>query len=155
MPSWPVSSMRPMNGLTYLAPALAASMAWFVENISVTFTGMSSEDRRRHAARPSGVMGTFTTTLLPYRRSLRPSSTIASLSVATTSRLTSPFITSDISAIASAGLPPAFASRDGFVVMPSTSPMSLYFLISPMSAVSRNIFISQATSRARLPAAPY
>ena len=63
MPSWPASSSLPMNGLTYFAPDFAASSAWFAEKTSVTLTGVPSEDSARHARRPSGVMGTFTTTL--------------------------------------------------------------------------------------------
>ena len=36
-PSWPISSSLPTNGETYVAPAFAASNAWFAEKINVTF----------------------------------------------------------------------------------------------------------------------
>ena len=38
MPSWPMSSSRPTNGLMKLAPALAASSACAAEKHSVTLT---------------------------------------------------------------------------------------------------------------------
>ncbi len=62
-------------------------------------------------------------------------------SVLTTSRLTSPLIIFVISSIASLGLPPSFDIKDGFVVIPSSNPISLNFLIDSRFAVSRNIFI--------------
>src|ERR687889_2417074 len=40
-----------------------------------------------------------------------------------------------------AGLPFSFESSVGFVVMPSTKPISLYFLIDSIFAVSRKIFM--------------
>ena len=37
IPFWPISSNRPKNGDTYVAPALAANNAWLALKISVTF----------------------------------------------------------------------------------------------------------------------
>src|SRR5215212_62154 len=58
-----------------------------------------------------------------------------------TSRLTGPLTILTISRMISAGLPFSFESSVGFVVMPSTKPISLYFLIDSIFAVSRKIFI--------------
>src|SRR5215207_4191743 len=46
-----------------------------------------------------------------------------------------------ISRMIPAGLPFSFESSVGFVVMPSTKPISLYFLIDSIFAVSRKIFM--------------
>src|SRR5918994_395076 len=46
-----------------------------------------------------------------------------------------------ISRMISAGLPFSFESSVGFVVIPSTKPISLYFLIDSIFAVSRKIFM--------------
>ena len=64
MPFSPMSSSRPMNGLTKVAPALAARIAWAAEKHSVTLTIAPSSVRRRQARSPSGVSGTFTVMFL-------------------------------------------------------------------------------------------
>ena len=61
MPGWPMSSRRPKNGLTYVAPARAASSAWLALKISVQFVGMPSPDSTLMAFNPSAVMGILTT----------------------------------------------------------------------------------------------
>ena len=48
-----------MNGETYVAPALDASIACAAEKISVTLTATSSSDRSLHALRPVRVQGTL------------------------------------------------------------------------------------------------
>ena len=52
--------------------------------------GIPSAEKDLHALRPSGVIGTLTTTLSPYSRRRLPSSIIPEYSVLTTSKLTSP-----------------------------------------------------------------
>ena len=61
MPSLATSSIRPMNGDTMYAPISAAKIAWAGEKTSVTLTLMPSSVSRLPAAKPSGVIGTFTT----------------------------------------------------------------------------------------------
>src|SRR6266850_222175 len=63
MPTAPMSSRRPRNGLMYVAPALALSSAWGAEKQSVWFMRMPLPERYFTAFRPSAVSGTFTTTL--------------------------------------------------------------------------------------------
>src|SRR2546425_557496 len=48
-----MSSSRPMNGLTYFAPAFAARIAWFAEKMSVVLIFTPSEERALIALRPS------------------------------------------------------------------------------------------------------
>ena len=54
-----LSSTLPTNGETYVAPALAASIACDGENIRVTFTLIKSFDRTLQAASPPLVHGTL------------------------------------------------------------------------------------------------
>ena len=61
MPGWLMSSSRPRKGLTYVAPARAASSAWLAVKIRVQLVGMPLADRALMAFRPSAVMGIFTT----------------------------------------------------------------------------------------------
>src|SRR5690606_16607859 len=107
---------------------------------------MPSARKRLHALSPSSMSGTLTTMLSATRASSRPSRTMASASVATTSALTGPSTMRQISARISRGSPSgpaAFASREGFVVMPSMSPASTARRTSLRSAVSRKIFIQR------------
>ena len=64
MPSPDMSSIRPMKGDMNVAPALAANRAWVGEKQSVTFTGISSFLRMRHAVSPASVRGTLITMFL-------------------------------------------------------------------------------------------
>ena len=73
-----MSSSRPINGLTYLAPAFAAKRAWFGENTRVILTGIPSAVKLLQAFSPSPVIGHLTITLSPYLRSRLPSSIIPS-----------------------------------------------------------------------------
>jgi hypothetical protein len=57
------------------------------------------------------------------------------------SRIIKGDVSLEISSIVFCGSPPSFASNEGFVVMPSTRPMSLYNRIISRLAVSRKIFI--------------
>ena len=56
-----MSSSRPTNGLTNVAPTFAASSACAAEKISVTLTRMPSDDSVLHAWTPALVNGTLTT----------------------------------------------------------------------------------------------
>src|SRR5690606_20301611 len=137
-------SSRPTNGEMNDAPAFAASSACTGEKHSVTFTLMSSARKRRHATRPASVSGTLMTMLSAIFASSRPSASIFSVSVATTSALIGPGTARQMSSRMSRGLAPlpaAFDSREGFVVMPSISPASAARRISVRSAVSRKNFI--------------
>ncbi len=120
---------------------MAARIAWFAENIRVTFVWIPASFNFLTAFKPSGIIGILTTTFGPYFLSLWASSIISAVVVPTTSRLTGPLTILTIWRIMSAGLPFSFDSRVGLVVMPSTNPISLYFLIDSMLAVSRKIFI--------------
>src|SRR5437899_2358288 len=96
MPSWPTSSSRPMNGLTYVAPALAAMRHCMLEKQSVTLVRMPSLARRRTATMPASIIGIFTTMLSAILASSWPSRTIASVSTATTSAETGPYQGADL-----------------------------------------------------------
>ena len=61
MPSIPMSSSLPTNGLTYVAPALAASRAYAAEKISVTFVLTPMPERIFVAFRPSAHRGILIT----------------------------------------------------------------------------------------------
>ena len=60
MPSMLMSSSRPTKGEMKVAPALAASSAWFAEKQRVTLTIRPSSESVRQALSPSQVSGTFT-----------------------------------------------------------------------------------------------
>src|SRR3954453_10554993 len=64
-----------------------------------------------------------------------------SRSVAVTSTLTGPFTVPQISRIPSLNGRPSFATSDGFVVTPSSTPIAWPSLISLIFAVSRKNFI--------------
>src|SRR5688572_19340993 len=142
MPTWPMSSRRPRNGLMYVEPALADSSACGAEKQSVWFIRMPLPDRYFTALRPSWVSGTFTTALGATWASSSPSFTIPSKSVATTSRLTSPGTIEQISSTSGRNGRFSFAMSEGFVVTPSTTPSATPSLISAMFAVSRKIFMT-------------
>src|SRR6476659_582831 len=91
---------------------------------------------------PSGIIGIFTTTLVPNFVNLCASSIIPSVSIPTTSSLTGPLISFVIFLIISAGCPFSLDKRVGLVVTPSTTPISLYRFMDSIFAVSRKIFIS-------------
>src|SRR5215203_2269272 len=97
--------------------------------MSVTFVWIPSSFNFLTTFNPSGIMGILTTTFCPYFLSPWASLTISSIVVPMTSRLTGPLTILTISRMISAGLPFSFESSVGFVVMPSTKPISLYFLI--------------------------
>ena len=61
MPSWLMSSRRPTNGETRLAPAFAASSPWLVLKISVQLVLMPSSAKREIASRPFSLIATLTT----------------------------------------------------------------------------------------------
>ena len=111
-----------MNGLTNAAPAFAARSAWFAEKQSVTFVRMSRSENVRVATRPASVSGTFTTTLEWIAARCIPSRTMPSASVAVTSADTGPSTIPQISRITSSKTRPDFATSDGLVVTPSTTP---------------------------------
>src|SRR3990172_8281565 len=117
-----MSSRRPMNGLTYFAPAFAARIAWFALKMSVVLIRTPSFDRTLIALRPSVVIWIFTTTFLWSFASCRPCLTISSASVDVTSRLIGPSTRARMSWITSPHFRPVFATRVGFVVTPSRTP---------------------------------
>src|SRR3546814_5763203 len=59
IPLKPLSSWRPTNGETKVAPALAASSAWFAEKQSVTLTIVPSPVSALQVLSPSMVSGTL------------------------------------------------------------------------------------------------
>src|SRR3990172_2561051 len=134
-----MSSRRPMNGLTYFAPAFAARIAWFALKMSVVLIRTPSFDRTLIALRPSVVIWIFTTTFLWSFASCRPCLTISSAWVDVTSRLIGPSTRARMSWITSDHFRPVFATSVGFVVTPSTTPQDAASRISSMFAVSRKI----------------
>ena len=134
-----MSSRRPTNGLTMEAPAFAAKSACGTLKQRVTFTRMSCSRSFRTARSPSAVSGHLTTILGAIAASSRPSATMPAASVATTSADTSPETNSQMRARISRGSPLSRAISDGFVVTPSTSPISAAREISATLAVSRKI----------------
>src|SRR5215208_7591074 len=141
MPTAPMSSRRPRNGLMYVAPAFAESSACGAEKQSVWFTRMPLPDRYFTALSPSLVSGHLTTAFGAICASSSPSFTMPSKSTATTSRLTSPGTIEQISSTSGRKGFFSLAMRDGFVVTPSTTPIATPSLISETFAVSRKIFI--------------
>src|SRR5215470_15172978 len=103
---------------------------------------MPLPERYFTALRPSLVSGHFTTALGATCASSSPSFTMPSKSVATTSRLTSPGTTEQISSTSGRNGRFSLAISDGLVVTPSTTPSATPSLISPRFAVSRKIFIT-------------
>ena len=142
-----MSSRRPRNGETYVAPALAARSAWFAVKIRVTFVLIPSAVRTLTAFRPSTVIGILTTMFGWIFAISRPSAIMpsASVVVALTSPLIGPSTIDAISAITSSKTRPSFAIRDGFVVTPQITPMSFAFLISSTLAVSIKNFIFKSS----------
>jgi hypothetical protein len=70
--------------------------------------------------------------------------------VAATSALTGPGTTAQISAMMSVNFLPVFATRDGLVVTPSSSPLEASDLISAVSAVSTKNFMLASVGRCRI-----
>ena len=102
MPSWPISSSRPTNGLTKVAPALAASSAWAAEKQSVTLTIVPSLGQRLAGAQPVRRQRQLDRDVRRDPRAAHPPrACIASYSVAATSALTGPGTTAQISSITS------------------------------------------------------
>jgi hypothetical protein len=130
-----------MKGEMNVAPAFAASSAWFAEKQSVTFTIVPSPVSTLQAFRPSQVKGTFTAMFFAIFASLRPSAIMVSESSAVTSALTGPSTVPQISSTTSRKLRPDFAISDGFVVTPSSRPVSASSRISAISAVSTKNFM--------------
>jgi hypothetical protein len=147
MPSSPASSIRPMNGETYAAPARAASSDWFAEKISVVLTLMPSADSRPIACRPCSVIAIFTITFGCHEAMRRPSSTSASAVVEMHSAEMGPSTTSQISSTRSRYSMPSFATSEGLVVTPSTTPIAAPRRMSSILAVSRKSRISPVLSR--------
>src|ERR1051325_7702884 len=146
MPTAPMSSSRPRNGLMYVAPAFAESSACGAEKHSVWLQRMPLPERYFTALRPSFVSGHFTTAFFATCASSSPSLIMPSKSVATTSRLTSPGTMLQISSTSGRNGRFSLAMSDGFVVTPSTTPMATPSLISETFAVSRKIFIASPLS---------
>src|SRR2546426_10892632 len=142
MPGVAMSSSRPTKGEQKLAPALAASSAWGAEKTSVMLIRMPAPLRIFVAFRPSTVHGHFTTMFLWTPAQCRPSRTIPSASVATTSAEMGPFTVSQIWTRISSGSPLSLESRVGLVVTPSMTPSAAASRISFKLAVSRKIFMS-------------
>ena len=87
MSTWAMSSRRPRNGLTQVAPALATRRAWAGEKHRVRLVRHPSSRRTRSALSPSTVVGSLTTTLGVIFASSRPWVIMPAVSVATTSAL--------------------------------------------------------------------
>jgi hypothetical protein len=124
----------------YVAPALAASRACVGLKHRVTLVLMPSSVQVRTALRPSAISGIFTTMFGRSDDSSRASFIMTSYVVPMTSADTGPLTTSQISSNTSRNFLPVFATSDGLVVTPSTSPMEAASLTSRMSAVSMKNF---------------
>src|SRR3954467_8782136 len=108
------------------------------------FTLMPSELSCLHPLMPSRVVGSFTTTCLCQLAYSRPSRSIPSKSVESTSTLTGPFTISQISLMS--GLLFclfSFAISEGLVVTPSKIPRAAASRISLMLAVSIKNFMAR------------
>src|SRR5262245_23684485 len=147
MPSEAMSSSRPTNGLTYAAPTLAASSACVAEKISVTLTRRPSDDSAFVALTPSRVNGTLTTTCSSMRASSRPSAIMPAESVATTSALTGPCTSRQISRTMARGSSLSLARSDGLVVTPSMMPSGTSDWISRTLPESMKIFMGSVLPR--------
>src|SRR5436853_1893 len=117
-----MSSSRPMQGLTYFAPAFAARIAWFAEKMRVVLIFTPSDERALIAFSPSVVIWIFTTTFLCSFASCRPCLIISSPAVVVTSNEIGPSTRARMSWITSDHLRPVFATNVGFVVTPSPVP---------------------------------
>src|SRR5260370_3478781 len=146
-----MSSRRPRTGLMETAPALAESRACGAEKQSVWLTRMPSPLRYFTALIPSLVSGHLTTTLGATCTSSLPSFTMPSKSVATSSRLTSPGTTRQISSASGRKGRFSLAMSEGLVVQPSTGRMAQPSRSSFTFAVSRKIFMSSSVSGALPP----
>src|SRR5215470_7079583 len=142
MPVVEMSSSRPTNGLTKVAPAFAASSACAAENTSVTLTRMPSPERALVALMPSRVSGHFTTMCGSILAMSWPSRIMPAKSVAVTSPLTGPLTMSQIFLRLARKSPGSFASSDGLVVTPSRMPSAAIVSISLMLPVSTNSFMA-------------
>src|SRR5690349_10066572 len=107
---------------------------------------MPSPVRCFTALSPSLVSGHLTTTLGATCASSLPSFTMPSKSVATTSRLTSPGTTLQISSTSGRNGRFSLAISEGLVVQPSTRPMATPSRSSFTFAESRKIFIASSVS---------
>src|SRR6266513_6062831 len=138
-----------MNGLTYVAPALAAMRHCTLEKHSVTFVLMPSVARLRTATMPASVIGILTTMLSAILASPLPSRTMPSVSRPTTSAETGPSTSEQISFSTSRGSrsPACLDSSEGLVVMPSISPACVAQLMSLRLAVSRKNFMTWTPRR--------
>ena len=120
-------------------------MAWGTVKHSVMFTGMPSSAKARVAARPSTMVGIFTTTLGAMAASSRPSRTISSRVMATDSADTGqsgPTMSQMrlMCAWKSSSFPPMREYSVGLVVTPANAPQLAASSISARSAVSRKNF---------------
>src|SRR5882724_5254893 len=109
---------------------------------------MPSPVRYFTALSPSLVSGHLTTTLGATCTSSLPSFTMPSKSVATTSRLTSPGTTRQISSTSGRNGRFSLAINEGLVVQPSTRPIATPSRSSATFALSRKIFIQSSLSGA-------
>src|SRR5262249_28820276 len=144
MPFVAMSSRRPTNGLTKVAPAFAASSACAGEKHSVTLTLMPSPASALQALMPSRVSGTLTTMYWSIFAMSWPSRIMPAKSVAVTSPLTGPLTISQIFFRLALKSPGSFASSDGLVVTPSRMPRSAIAWMSLMLPVSTKIFIARS-----------
>ena len=142
IPSSPMSSSRPMKGLMNVAPALAASSACAAVKHSVTLTMWPSSESALQALSPSQVSGTLTAMLGAISARCLPSRIMPSASAATTSALTGPSTSSQISRVTSAMSRPDLRISEGLVVTPSTMPSSCSSRMAAMSAVSTKNLMS-------------
>ena len=137
-----------MKGLTYVAPALAATRHCTLEKQRVTFVLMPSPASRRTATMPASSIGILTTMLSAIWASCLPSRTIPSVSTATTSAETGPSTSEQISFSTSRGSrsPACLARSEGLVVIPSIKPAWAAQLMSLRLAVSRKNFMAHASA---------
>jgi len=146
IPFCPLSSSRPMKGLTKVAPAFAARSDWLAEKMRVTFVFIPSFVSVLTALSPSEVIGIFMAMFFRYFCGIFEMICFASFTMSfalslSTSRLIGPFTRVKISSMTSWKDRPLFARSVGFVVTPSRIPQDAISLISFKSAVSIKSFI--------------
>src|SRR5699024_3308326 len=112
-----MSSKRPKNGDTYVAPARAASSACVALKISVTFVLILRSLNAFTAFKPSSVIGTLTVILGAFSANPFPPSFLLSASSAIPSELPDPVTSPVISFRRSWKDTPSFATRLGLLLL--------------------------------------
>ena len=139
--SKPISSILPINGEIYVAPASQAIKAWWTEKIKVTFVLIPSSVNALQALIPSIVIGNLITIFLWILANSKAWAIMSSALPSLTSAEIGPSTSEVISVITSFKALPSLAINEGLVVTPLTTPHEAASLISSKLAVSINNLI--------------